>query len=115
MLRHLQNLIVMKVDERRKQIIEHLSRSTNNELFLSPKKKINPPVAKIESNAPVPATSPTPEPDTPVQPPRALKAKTRKQRIMDHVSRTSKELSNFALDSEQRKQQIQKHLRITKG
>ncbi len=92
---------IMAADDRKKRIMEHLARSSDNMKFVSPKKAINPPPPPI---SPIPPSQPTP-----------AKVDDRKTRIKEHLSRSSGDFDKLSLSSEQRKKRIQDHIRITMG
>ncbi len=88
----------MAANERKNRIMEHLA-LTGNLNF-----KRRSPGFKPEAS-PTPITLPTP----PISP------DSRKKRIKEHLARSSANFNDFSLSSQQRKQQIQEHVRLSKG
>ncbi len=90
----------MAANDRKKRIMEHL-KLTGNLNF------------KRRSPSSKPETSPTPiTPTTPTPP---ISPNSRKKRIKEHLARSSANFNCFSLSSQQRKQQIQEHVRLSKG
>ncbi|MDY7013223.1 MAG: hypothetical protein SVX43_06385 [Cyanobacteriota bacterium] len=89
----------MAADDRKKRILDHLARSSDNLKLVSPKR----------TSQPAPATAPAPPP------PPASKAEVRKQTIMIHLERSGGSPKNFSLSSQQRKSQILNHVRQSQG
>jgi hypothetical protein len=93
----------MATDDRKRRILDHLSRSSSGADYV-PKK----PASSIE---PVPVI---PEPVISTPPPSpTLKAQDRKRRVMDHLSMSSQKFGELVstADEEKRKRQIQEHIR----
>ena len=44
-----------------------------------------------------------------------MAANERPKRIMEHLARSSANFSSFSLSSQQRKKQVQEHVRLSKG
>jgi hypothetical protein len=88
----------MTANERKKRIMEHLALTSNLNV------ERRSPGFKPEAS-PTPITLPTPP----------ITLASRKERIMEHLARSSPNFNCFSLSSEQRKQQIQEHLRLSKG
>lgn len=94
----------MAADDRKRRIVEHLKRSTDGMQYITPKKSTQP--------TPTPSPLPTPEPQptqtpTPTPPTR----NERKRRILAHVQSSSGDFGDFSLSSDQRKKQIEDHIR----
>ena len=88
----------MAVNERKKRIMEHLT-LTGNLNF-----KRRSPDLKLEASA-----TPTTPPITPIKP------DSRKKRIKEHLARSSANFNCFSLSSQERKQQVQEHVLLSKG
>ena len=105
----------MSADERKKKILEHLSRSSETMKTVSIKKtakEVTPPPSPIPEPKPIEENSSTSKaiskssPETP-----AAQAESRKRAIMNHLARSNGNFGELSLDSKQRKQKIQEHLR----
>jgi hypothetical protein len=90
--------------DRKKRILEHISRSSELNLAPSPKTSKSPTSEK--ANTPE-VTSPTPE----ISPMTENPPQQRKREIMSHLNRSSADFASFSLSSESRKKQIQEHIR----
>ena len=91
----------MTANERQQRILKHLALTSNLRL-------------KRRSPGSRPETSLTPiAPPTPPTPP--LTRSNRKERIREHLARSSPNSNCFSLSSQQRQQQIQEHVRLSKG
>ena len=82
----------MTTNDRKKSIMEHLN-LTGNISF------------KSRSTSSKPETLPTP-PTTP---------SSRKKSIKEHLARSSANFTDFSLSLKERQQQVQKHVRLSKG
>jgi hypothetical protein len=96
----------MAADDRKKRIMEHLSRSLGGLKFTSPKKTREPSA---------PSVPPPPPPTTPEPAPIVPKVIDRKRRIMEHVNRSSADFGDFSLEEKERKKQILDHIRKTQS
>lgn len=100
-------------NDRKQRIMQHLGLTSNIEF-----KRSSP---NSESSRKAEPSVPKPEPTPPpvqIQPPVKIQpttAENRKQRIMQHLSQSSKNFNLSSLDEEQRKQQVQAHIRKTRG
>jgi hypothetical protein len=95
----------MATNDRKRRILDHLSRSSSGADYV-PKK----PASSIE---PTPVI---PEPVIPTPPPvltPTLKAQDRKRRVMDHLSMSSQKFGELVSksDEEKRQRQIRDHIR----
>jgi hypothetical protein len=97
----------MAADDRKRRIMEHLTKSLDGVKSISPKKTTEPTTASVP---PPPPPKPTPEAVPKASKP---KASERRRKIMDHVARSSVNFGNFSLDEKERKQQIIEHVRKT--
>ena len=88
----------MAANERKKRIMEHLTLTGN----LNFKRRL--PGSKPETSTTA-ITPPTPP----------LTPDSRKQRIKEHLARSSGNLNCFSLSLQQRQQQIQEHVRLSRG
>jgi hypothetical protein len=90
--------------DRKRQILEHLNKSSDTLKLVSPKT-----IIKTETEEILP-TLPVPEPVPQVS---VTKSKTedRKRKILSHVKQSSGEFGSFSLSKEAEKKQIQEHLR----
>jgi hypothetical protein len=95
----------MATDDRKRRILDHLSRSTSGADYI-PKKPI-----PIVETTPVVAEPVVPSP--PITPSPALTAKERKRKIMSHLSMSSEDFSEITSTApeDKRKRQINEHLR----
>ena len=84
--------------ERKKRIMEHLT-LTGNLNF----KRRSPGFKPEASTTPIIPTTPPITPDS------------RKKRIKEHLARSSANFKDFSLSSQQRKKQVQEHVRLSKG
>jgi hypothetical protein len=98
----------MAADDRKKRIMEHLALSSDSMKAIAPKKTSEP-----AASTPAPPPPPTPTPEITITSAPKAKASDRKRRIMDHVSRSSKDFGNFSLEEKERKSQIIEHVRKT--
>ncbi|ELR98302.1 hypothetical protein [Gloeocapsa sp. PCC 73106] len=89
----------MAAENRKKSIMEHLARSSDNLNFQV--KRRNEAVTP-----PAPQSSPPPTVDT---------ENSKKRKIMEHLARSTADSFNFSDDTQQRQQQIRDHLRITES
>ncbi|MDY6785992.1 MAG: hypothetical protein SW833_26170 [Cyanobacteriota bacterium] len=88
----------MTADDRKKRILAHLARSSDNFNLGLPKRP-------SETAAPAPAPTPAPAPKT----------DSRKQNIMTHLERSGGNVKTFSLSSQRRKSQILNHIRQSQG
>ena len=88
----------MAANERKKRIMEHLTLTGN----LNFKRRLTG--FKLETSA-----NPTTSPITPITP------DSRKKRIKEHLARSSANFNCFSLSSQERKQQVQEHVLLSKG
>ncbi|NCR40031.1 MAG: hypothetical protein GPJ21_09220 [Microcystis aeruginosa W13-11] len=99
----------MATDDRKRRILDHLSRSTSGADYI-PKKPLlvveTPPVAAEPVAVPPPVT-PSPK----------LTAKERKRKIMSHLSMSSQDFGEITSTApkDKRKRQINEHLRQSQG
>jgi hypothetical protein len=98
----------MAADDRKKRIMEHLALSSDSMKSISPKKTSEP-----AASTPPPPPKPTQTTEFSSSSAPKAKASDRKRKIMDHVSRSSKDFGNFSLDEKERKSQIIEHVRKT--
>ncbi len=84
--------------ERKKRIMEHLT-LTGNLNFKRRSSGFKPEA----STTPIIPTTPPITPDS------------RKKRIKEHLARSSANFKDFSLSSQQRKKQVQEHVRLSKG
>jgi hypothetical protein len=96
----------MATDDRKRRILDHLSRSTSGADYI-PKK----PVPVVETTPVVPESVAPPPPS----PSPELTAKERKRKIMSHLSMSSKDFGEISSTApeDKRKRQINDHLRQT--
>ncbi|MCJ8279965.1 MAG: hypothetical protein MJK14_08615 [Rivularia sp. ALOHA_DT_140] len=100
-------------DDRKKRIMEHLGLTSNIE-FKSSSKNSQSSASKPKPT-PTPVRTPPPvkiQPSIKTQP---TSAENRKQRIMQHLSQSSKNFNPSVVDEQLRKQQVQAHIRKTRG
>ncbi len=88
----------MAASDRKNRIMEHLT-LTGNLNF-----KRRSPGFKPEAS-----TTPITPPTLPITP------DSRKKRIKEHLARSSANFKDFSLSSQQRKKQVQEHVRLSKG
>ncbi len=92
----------MAASDRKRRILEHIKRSSGGIQYASASQEM-PASPEISALPPPP---PTPEP-----PPPKLTAREQKQRIINHTKLSSGEFGDFSVSGEQRKRQIEEHLR----
>lgn len=95
----------MATDDRKRRILDHLSRSASGADYI-PKKPLptlDTPSVAAEPVAPPPPPTPSPE----------LTAKERKRKVMSHLSMSSEDFGEITSTApeEKRKRQINDHLR----
>ncbi len=88
-------------NNRKERIMQHLGLTSNIQFQNSTR----------NSDSSVPTPVPTPPPVT-IQP---TTKENRKQRILEHLSRSGANFNLSFLDAEQRKQQVQAHISKTRG
>ncbi|NCR59580.1 MAG: hypothetical protein GPJ01_18230 [Microcystis aeruginosa LL13-06] len=99
----------MATDDRKRRILDHLSRSTSGADYI-PKKPL--PIVETPPLAAQPVAAPPP-----VIPSPQLTAKERKRKIMSHLSKSSQDFGEITSTTpeEKRKRQINEHLRQSQG
>lgn len=85
----------MSTSDRKKLIMEHLS-LTSNINFKSRSQSFKPEPSPIRETIPI-----TPQ--------------SRKKAIMEHLTRSSGNFNGLSVNSQQRKQKIQEHIRLSKS
>lgn len=88
----------MATNDRKKRIMEHLSRSSGSMDYISPTKSAQPVT---------PSASIAPTPMAPVS--------DRKANIMDHLARSSGDAKKYSMSEGDRKRKIMDHLRLSQG
>jgi hypothetical protein len=88
----------MATDDRKKRIMEHLSRSSGSMEYISPKKIAQP-------STPSASISPTP----------TFQGGDRKANIMEHLARSSGDTQKYSMSEGDRKRKVMDHLRLSQG
>lgn len=100
-------------NDRKQRIMQHLG--LTSDIKFKPSSRNSESSQKSEPPVPKPEPTPPPveiQPAVKVQP---TTAENRKQRIMQHVSQSSKNFNFSSRNEEERKQQVQAHIRKTRG
>ncbi len=100
-------------NDRKQRIMQHLGLTSN--IKFKPSSRNSQSSPKPEPSVPKPEPTPPPvqvQPPVKIQP---ITADSRKQRVMQHLSLTSKNLNLSSRDQEKRKQQVQAHVRKSRG